>query len=47
MSTILPKDFELALDKAKFALIQKDSSAFLSTILFSMRMHVDKDIPTA
>lgn len=43
----LPKDFETALDKAKFALIQKDASAFLSTILFSMRMFIDKNIPTA
>lgn len=47
MTTKLDPALEKALDRAKFALIQKDKSAFLSTILFSLKMAMDKSIPTA
>ena len=44
--TVSP-ELQKAMDRAKYKLISKDQSAFLSTILFSLRMYFDKTIPTA
>lgn len=46
MATMTP-ELSKALDRAKYKLIHKDKSMFLSTILFSLKMKIDDTIPTA